>query len=45
MKLLSTLTAEVTARAVVRAIMAAKGLISGGITWPAACDVSASSAP
>ena len=45
MMLLSTLAAEVTARAVVRAIMAAKGLSSGGITWPAACDVSPTNAP
>jgi L-aminopeptidase/D-esterase-like protein len=40
MLLLSTLAAEVTARAVVRAIMAAKSLSLGDMTWPAACDMS-----
>ena len=39
MMLLSTLAAEVTARAVVRAILAAKGVSSGGMTWPAASDM------
>jgi len=39
MLLLSTLAAEVTARAVVRAILAAKGISSGGMRWPAACDL------
>ena len=38
MMLLSTLAAEVTARAVVRAVLSAKGLHSGGMTWPAAAD-------
>ena len=40
MLLLSTLAAEVTARAVVRAILAAKGFTSGAMTWPAACELS-----
>ena len=39
MLLLSTLAAEVTARAVVRAILAAKGISSAGMSWPAACDL------
>lgn len=39
MLLLSTLAAEVTARAVVRAVQAAQGVSSGGMTWPAACDL------
>ena len=39
MLLLSTLAAEVTARAVVRAVLAAKGLTAGGMNWPAACDL------
>jgi L-aminopeptidase/D-esterase-like protein len=39
MLLLSTLAAEVTARAVVRAVQAARGVSSGGLTWPAACDL------
>nr|MDP2192066.1 P1 family peptidase [Rhodoferax sp.] len=39
MLLLSTLAAEVTARAVVRAILAAKGLTAGAMNWPAACDL------
>lgn len=45
MILLSTLAAEVTACAVVRAILAAKGINSGGMTWPAACDLSPGLAP
>jgi len=36
---LSTMAAEVTALAVVRAIMAAKGLSQGSMTWPAARDL------
>lgn len=40
MLLLSTLAAEVTARAVVRAILAAKGFTSGAMSWPAACELS-----
>ncbi len=39
MMLLSTLAAEVTARAVVRAVLAAKGISLGGMTWPAACEL------
>ena len=39
MLLLSTLAAEVTARAVVRAVLAAKGLTIGDINWPAACEL------
>ena len=39
MMMLSTLAAEVTARAVVRAILAAKGHISGDMVWPAAADL------
>jgi hypothetical protein len=40
MLLLSTLAAEVTARAVVRAILAAKGFTAGAMSWPAACELS-----
>jgi L-aminopeptidase/D-esterase-like protein len=40
MLLLSTLAAEVTARAVVRAILAAKGFTAGAMNWPAACELS-----
>jgi L-aminopeptidase/D-esterase-like protein len=40
MLVLSTLAAEVTARAVVQAIRAAKGVTLGATTWPAACDLS-----
>jgi len=36
---LSTMAAEVTALAVVRAILAAKGLSQGSMTWPAARDL------
>jgi L-aminopeptidase/D-esterase-like protein len=36
---LSTMAAEVTALAVVRAILAAKGLTLGGMTWPAAQEM------
>jgi len=36
---LSAMAAEVTALAVVRAILAAKGLTLGGITWPAAQEM------
>ena len=39
MMVLGTLAAEVTARAVVRAIRAARGASSGGLHWPAACDL------
>ena len=39
MLLLSTLAAEVTARAVVRAILAAKGIDTGDLQWPAASDL------
>ncbi|MDO8252575.1 MAG: P1 family peptidase [Rhodoferax sp.] len=45
MLVLSTLAAEVTARAVVQAIRAAKGITMGAMTWPAACDLSQPSAP
>ena len=38
MLLLSTLAAEVTARAVVRAVLAAKGFGTGAMHWPAAAD-------
>ena len=36
---LATLAAEVTARAVVRAILAARTVTAGNSTWPAACDL------
>ncbi len=36
---LGTMAAEVTARAVVCAVMAARGVSAGGMTWPAACDL------
>jgi L-aminopeptidase/D-esterase-like protein len=36
---LATLAAEVTARAVVRAVLAARGLTIGSQHWPAACDL------
>jgi L-aminopeptidase/D-esterase-like protein len=39
MVLLATLAAEVTARAVVRAITAARGVTIGQQHWPAACDL------
>jgi L-aminopeptidase/D-esterase-like protein len=39
MMVLGTLAAEVTARAVVRAIRAARGASSCGLHWPAACDL------
>ena len=39
MLLLGTLAAEVTARAVVRAILAAKGFNSGVLQWPSAADL------
>ena len=39
MMVLGTLAAEVTARAVVRAIRAARSASSGGLHWPAACDL------
>lgn len=46
MMMLSVLAAEVTARAVVRAVLAAQGISSGGMTWPAAGDLhSVTSAP
>jgi len=38
MMALSTLAAEVTARAVVQAVRAARGVIYGTQSWPAACD-------
>jgi hypothetical protein len=38
---LSTLAAEVTARAVVRAVRAARGITVGTDHWPAACDLPA----
>jgi L-aminopeptidase/D-esterase-like protein len=40
MLLLGTLAAEVTARAVVRAVLAAQGISLGGLTWPSARDLS-----
>jgi len=39
MLLLATLAAEATARAVVNAVAAARGLTLGAQTWPAACDL------
>lgn len=39
MMILSTLAAEVTARAIVRAVRAAKSTSHGAITWPAAVDL------
>ncbi len=39
MMTLSTAVAEVTAVAVVRAILAARGITQDGIDWPAACDL------
>ena len=36
---LATLAAEVMARAVVRAILAARSVTTGANTWPAACDL------
>ncbi len=39
MLLLGTLAAEVAARAVVRAILAAKGVQAGDMRWPAAADM------
>lgn len=36
---LATLAAEVTARAVVRAVLAARGIDIDGSRWPAACDL------
>lgn len=39
MMVLATLAAEVTARAVVRAVMAARGITIGADRWPAACDL------
>ena len=41
---LSTLAAEVTARAVLRAVRAARGVTAGGQHWPAACDLAAPAA-
>lgn len=38
---LATLAAEVTARAVVRAVLAAHTVAAGGLTWPAARDMPA----
>ncbi len=37
--LLGTMAAEVTAQAVVRAVLAARGVSAGGMSWPAACDL------
>ena len=42
MMLLSTLAAEVTARAIVRAVLAARSLTSNGMYWPAAADLAQS---
>ena len=42
MMLLSTLAAEVTARAVVRAALAAQGLHCGDMHWPAAAELAQS---
>ena len=39
MMVLATLAAEVTSRAVIRAILAARSVRAGGVTWPAACDL------
>ena len=39
MMVLSTLAAEVTARAVLRAVRAARSVTIGDMTWPAACDM------
>jgi len=39
MTTLATAAAEVTARAVVRAIRAARGITQGNVNWPAACDL------
>ena len=39
MMVLSTLVAEVTARAVVRAVGAARRVSHGPLSWPAACDM------
>ena len=39
MMLLGTLAAEVTARATVRAVLAARGVTFGGHTWPAASEL------
>ncbi len=41
---LSTLAAEVTARAVVRAVRAARSTTQGDTSWPAACDLGQASA-
>lgn len=45
MLLLSTLAAEVTARAVVRSVLAAKAFSANGMNWPAACDLARPGAP
>ncbi|MFO1193378.1 MAG: P1 family peptidase [Rhodoferax sp.] len=42
---LATLAAEVTARAVVRAVQAARGVTAGADHWPAACDLSGADGP
>ena len=42
---LSTLAAEVTARAVVRAVRAARGVTAGADHWPSAHDLGAARAP
>ena len=45
MMVLSVLAAEATARAVVRAIMAAQGVSHDGTTWPSAGDLAQGSHP
>lgn len=45
MMLLSVLAAEVCARAVVRAILAARGISAGGNYWPAATDLHSVTTP
>jgi L-aminopeptidase/D-esterase-like protein len=44
MLVLSTLAAEVTSRAVMRAVQAARGLASGAMSWPAAYELSRTAA-
>lgn len=39
MLVLGTMAAEVTTRAVIRAVMAARAVSAGAMTWPAACDL------
>ncbi len=45
MMVLATLAAEVTARATVRAVLAAQGLTIGGIHWPAHGELTQAPAP